>query len=221
MSWEAYQKETTKDLIEYMRWQDDSDLEVKNSAHDAFRAFCFRFQKDVVSKCRVLARSYKYISEVGDMIAEDVFDRFWKYGCKKFEVKEGKDIEKAVKYYLYRIAERKMIDYDAQQNGMGSPYTGEEEVVYEFPEFDTAGLTVDSRTELRKRQEIIEKALARLTPKHRIIYLTYLAHQKDGHNLPRPLLEKLRDALDLTQNSIGVYKKQAVDTVNQFLELYG
>ncbi|HYC84904.1 MAG TPA: hypothetical protein VEB86_06765 [Chryseosolibacter sp.] len=221
MRWEAYQNDTTNDLIEYMRWQDDADLEVKNSANDAFRAFCFRFQKDVVSKCRVLARSYKYLPDVGDMIAEEVFARFWKYGCKKFEVKEGKDIDKAVKYYLYRIADRKMIDYDAQQNGMGSPYTGDEEVVYEFPEFDTAAMTVAGRTELQKRQESIEKALARLTPKHKIIYLTYLTYQKEGHNLPRPLLEKLRDALDLTQNSVGVYKKEAFDAVNQFLELYG
>ena len=48
MSWKELENESTDHLIEYIRWY--SDPELKDSAEDAFRAFCFRFQLDLAKK---------------------------------------------------------------------------------------------------------------------------------------------------------------------------
>lgn len=67
----------------------------------------------------------------------------------------------------------------------------------------------------------IRQSQARLSPKHKIVYLTYKTHEKDGYKLPRELLKSLRDDLDLTQNSIRIYKNEAFNTVKTYLDIYG
>jgi len=219
MSWQEFEHETTEDLVEYIRWRKNpEDVEV---AEDAFRAFCFRFQKDVTHKCRVIATHWGYDNHVGDIVAERTFARYWRYG--KFDKSKSKvaDTDTAVKLYLYKIAKRELSKYKTEQSADLNPYTGDEEIVYEFPNIDAAKGSVEKRAELKRIQEIIENALARLTPKHKIIYLTYKTYQQEGHNLPRGLLKQLRDELELAQTSIQVYKKEAYDTVDEYLKLYG
>lgn len=219
MSWKDFEHETTEDLIEYIRWKSKpEDIKV---AEDAFRAFCFRFQKDITHKCRVIATNWGYDNHVGDIIAERTFARFWKYG--KFDKTKSKvaDIDTGVRLYLYKFAKNELSNYKKEQTGELNPYTGVEEIVTEFPSIDISKVPIEKRAELKRIQEIIEKALARLTPKHKVIYLTYKAYQQEGHNLPRSLLKKLRNELDLVQASVQVYKKEAYDTVDEYLKLYG
>jgi hypothetical protein len=66
-----------------------------------------------------------------------------------------------------------------------------------------------------KKQDKIEKTLRKLSDKHLIIYLTYLAYEKDGFKLPRKLLAQLRDDTGLSQSSIRVYKKEATEAVSK------
>lgn len=219
MSWQDFEHETTDDLVEYIRWRKNpGDVEV---AGNAFKAFCFRFQKDLTHKCRVIATNWGYDNHVGDIIAERTFSRYWKYG--KFDKSKSNvaDTDTAVKLYLYKIAKRELSNYKKELTADLSPYTGDEEIVTEFPNIDMSKVSVEKRAELKRIQEIIENALARLTPKHKIIYLTYKAYQHEGHTLPRGLLKKLRDELELAQTSIQVYKKEAYDTVDEYLKLYG
>ena len=219
MSWQDFEHETTDDLVEYIRWRKNSEeVEV---AENAFKAFCFRFQKDITHKCRVIATNWGYDNHVGDIIAESTFARYWKYGNFDKSKSNVADTDTAVKMYLYKIAKRELSNYKTALSGDLSPYTGDEEIVTEFPNIDTVKGSVERRGELRRIQEIIEKALARLTPKHKIIYLTYKAYQHEGHTLPRGLLKKLRDELELAQTSIQVYKKEAYDIVDEYLKLYG
>ena len=217
MSWQEFETESTEDLMEFIRWRGDPAL--AETAKDAFRAFCFRFQQDVTHKCRVIAGNWGYDERVGDIIAERTFRRFWLYG--KFDKKKShaKDIDTGVKLYLYRIAGRELSSYRKEQSSDFNPYTGDEEIVRDFPSLE--GISIEKRGELKRIQEIIEKALARLSPKHRVIYLTYKAHQLSGHSMPRDLLKQLREELELTQASVQVYKKEAYDTVDEFLKLYG
>ena len=219
MSWQDFEHETTDDLVEYIRWRKNpGDVEV---AGNAFKAFCFRFQKDITHKCRVIATNWGYDNHVGDIIAERTFSRYWRYG--KFDKSKSNvaDTDTAVKLYLYKIAKRELSNYKRELTADLSPYTGDEEIVTEFPNLDMSKVTVEKRAELKRIQEIIEKALTRLTPKHKIIYLTYKAYQHEGHTLPRGLLKKVRDELELAQTSIQVYKKEAYDTVDEYLKLYG
>src|SRR6185312_2790926 len=89
-----------------------------------------------------------------------------------------------------------------------SPYSGEEGIIYELIPLEDLQVKAEQRKEVTARYELIKKALDRLGPKHKIIYLTYQRYQEKGFKLPRHLTEKLRTELELTQATIQFYKKE-------------
>ncbi|TAM95336.1 MAG: hypothetical protein EPN39_15425 [Chitinophagaceae bacterium] len=216
--------ETTENLLEYIQWKGETDY--VETAKEAFRVFIFRFQLDLQKKLIPICRNWGYDEQVASDIAYGTFDRIWKY--PKFDISKAKqrnDFEKAVSFYLYRIAEHLLADYKKNQDGEGNPFTGDEEIIREFPDIENIEMGKERRAILQERFEHIQKALNRLTPKHKIIYLTYKQYESETnagkHKLPRELLKDLRDELDLTQNSIRVYKKEAFDEVEKYLKTYG
>lgn len=220
MSWKEYEHESTENLIEYIQWRDQ--VEYKTIAEDAFRVLCFRFSEDVVKKCRIICKKWGYDNQISDHIAERTFNRFWKYPKTFTPSKCTKEINSCLKFYLYGIAQTQVADFKKEQSGVNhSPYTGNEAIVKDFPNLDALGVTGERLKDLKKKQELIEKALERLTPKHKIVYLTYKAHEISGHKMPRHLLKSLREELELAQASLQVYKKEANDTINEYLKIYG
>ncbi|WP_010227373.1 hypothetical protein [Gillisia marina] len=80
------------------------------------------------------------------------------------------------------------------------------------------GITdLESKRELKTKLDTVERTLEGLSTKHQIIYLTYRAYERDNKKLPRTLLEKLRNSLDLTQKSINTYKNQAEKHIQTYL----
>ncbi len=220
MSWKDYENEPIETLIEYIKWRDQDDY--REVAIDAFTALCFRFRNDIVKKCRIICKKWGYDNQISDLIAERTFDRFWKYPKTFTPSKCTKDIDLCLRLYLYQIAQTQLADYKKEELGINqSPFSGEETIIREFPDIDSLIQNEETRRDLRKKQEIIDKALDRLTPKHKIIYLTYKTYEINGHKLPRPLLRALREELDLVQASIQVYNKEANDKVNEYLQIYG
>ena len=221
MTWEDLQSERTIDLIEYIRYKEQSDyLEL---AESAFIAFTFRFRREVIDKCRKIGAKWGYDTEISDMIADRTFDRFWRYPNGFDEANCGKmEVDNCIRFYLFRIARNCFVDYGKEVLGsFASPYDGTEDVIVEFPDVDQLDISEDRRDDLEKIHDLIERALRTLSPKHKIIYLTYKAYEKEGYRLPRPLLQKLREELALTQNSIRVYKNEAFQTIDQYLKKYG
>lgn len=219
MSWQELESEPTEDLIEMMCWKENPDD--YRIAENAFTAFFFRFREDVVRKTRTVARNWGYDTDVGDAIAENAFTRFWK-NPSTFNSSKCKslDINRCVRVYLYRIAQNLLADHRKLEDNPPA-YTGEEEIMVEFPDLEKMNVPVERLRDMKKMYELINGALERLTPKHKIIYLTYRAFEKDGMKLPRKLLQNLRDELDLTQSTIRVYKKEANEVVETFLKVYG
>lgn len=217
MTWKELENEATETLIEYIRWKNDPEL--KQTAEDAFRAFCFRFQKDVAGKCWFLCRNHNYDRQIAADLAQRTFERFYKY--PKFDLKKArsKDFDTGVRLYLYGIAQKQLYNlYD--DNQQSNPYTGEETTTDQLVAIEDLTVKVEQRNELRARYALIEKTLKILGAKHRVIYCTYLRYQKPGVKMPRHLTEKLRTELQLTQATIQFYKKEAEDKIKQFLEIY-
>jgi RNA polymerase sigma factor (sigma-70 family) len=219
MSWKTYEDTSTSELIEYIKWK--GQPEYLEAATEAYTALYFRFCEDLIQKCRIVVGRWGYDKVVCDEIAERTFKRFWSHphtfdeaNCKTY------DINTCLKLYLYRVAQNQLSDY-RKQEARPNPYTGKEEIVKDFPDLENLNTGEAKRKELKRIQEIITKALDRLSPKHKIIYLTYKAHSVDGFNLPDSLTKSMQDELDLTQISIRVYKKQAIDKVNEYLDIYG
>jgi hypothetical protein len=82
------------------------------------------------------------------------------------------------------------------------------------------------RQKIRKKEDIIKLALERLTPNHKIIYLSYIPYEsklkKGEHYMPREFLKKLREKTGgLSQSTIKVYKNQAYKKIEEYLRIYG
>jgi len=222
MAWQDLEKETTADLIEYIKW--GSNPKDKEIAEDAFMAFCFRFRDDVQRKCRIICRNRGYDNTIADEIAEKTFARFLKY--PKYDGKKCKsgDIDKCVRLYLYGFAGNILSDYVSAEKRGPNPFTGDEEIITDFPDMEAMDIDTERKAILQKQFEIVKGALDRLTPKHKIIYLTYKQYEyflNQGFYFPRSFLKRLQDELGLSQASIRVYKKEAFDKVEEYLTIYG
>ncbi|MFC6101230.1 RNA polymerase sigma factor [Olivibacter domesticus] len=220
MAWQKLDSETTEDLVTYIGWIGDPGM--REQGQDAFQAFCFRFQADIVKKCRIISRNRGYDKHVADDIAQRTFERFFKYPRFDFSKSKAKDYDTGIKLYLYRIAENLFNDfYSEQHNPNSNPYEGDEDLVYEFPSIENMSVKPEQLRVIKEKYELVQKALERLSPKHKIIYLTYQQHAQQGFKLPRKLTEKLRTELQLTQATIQFYKKEAFDKIKEYLEIYG
>ncbi|WP_025144299.1 sigma-70 family RNA polymerase sigma factor [Pedobacter jeongneungensis] len=209
---------TTAELIEYIQGKDD----FIEAAKCAFENFFLRFENELTKKCRVVAVKWGYDQSVGDIISEQALEKFW-LKANRFNPDQCKanNLDRCLLFYIFRIAQRLLCDKNREEKKIGKDYSGDEEIIVEFPSLENLSLPAEKARDIRSRAELIEKALDRLGPKHKIIYLTYQAHERKGMKLPRHLLEKLRDELELTQTSIRIYKKMATDTVTQIMQIYG
>lgn len=221
MAWQDLEGETTGDLIQLIAWRNEPGFQ--DSGNDAFRAFCFRFDRDLRTKCRIICRNRGLDSATADEIAHKTFERFLKYPKYKQEKCKSGITDQCVKLYLYRIATNVLSTYmDAIKRP--NPFTGDEEIVTEFPDVEAMDIPNERKAILRKQFESVKGVLDSLGPKHRIIYLTYKQYDdaiQAGFNLPRHLLKQMQDDLQLTQASIRVYKKEAFDEVDNYLKIYG
>jgi DNA-directed RNA polymerase specialized sigma24 family protein len=220
MNWRDLQHENTDDLIDYIKCKEQADY--RELAEAAFAAFTFRFNKEIVDKCRKIGKKWGYDNDTADLIAERTFERVWNYPFGFAKSKCGDlIIDNCVRFYLFKIARNCFFDYNKEISGEETPYDGTESVIVEFPSIDNLEITEVDTEDLQKIHDILERAFAKLSPKHKIIYLTYKMYEKEGYKLPRKLLKQLREELELSQDSIRVYKKEAFETVDQFLKLYG
>ncbi len=214
--------EATESLLEYIQWKDEPDY--AEIAKEAFRVFTFRYQLELLKKLTPICKNWGYDKQVATELAYEAFNRIWKYPKFDLSKSKQKDYHKAITFYLFGIAKRLLADYKKSETEEPNPFTGDEEIIRDLPDIETFSDDKVRKAELKRMYELLNGALSRLTPKHKVIYLTYKHYESltnEGYNLPRHLTKKLQDELDLTQNSIRVYKKQAIEAVNTHLKIYG
>lgn len=217
MDWRELEDSSTLELIEFIQGREH----FHEAAECALKAFFFRFEGDLIKKCRVVAIKWGYDDITGDILCEQAFEKFWnKAHLFKPQQCKSENLDSCVLFYIYRIAQRLLADRYREEIS-GIDYTGEEELVLEFPDLENLEIPKEKLKDLKAKALLIDNALGRLSGKHKIIYLTYQTYEKNGKRLPRQLLKKLRDELDLSQNSIRVYKKEAIETVETYLKIYG
>ncbi|MPR37429.1 RNA polymerase sigma factor [Salmonirosea aquatica] len=212
------QDAATAELIEYIQGRDI----YFEAAECAFKNFFFRFEGELTKKCRVVVRHWGYDEMEGDVLSEQTLEKFWLkpqgFDAGKCKVK---DFDTCVLLYLLAIARNLLNDRHREALRHPDPYSGSEDIVVDFPDLEESELPPEKLRSIRAKYDLIIKALDRLSYKHRVIYLTYKSHEKLGMNLPRHVLRRLREELDLAQGTIRVYKKEAYETVEQILDIYG
>jgi DNA-directed RNA polymerase specialized sigma24 family protein len=206
-----YNTEPSENLLEYIQWKDEAGYE--EIAKEAFRSFTFRFQLDLQKKLIPICRNWGYDDHIANEIAVNTFTRIWKY--PRFDPSKGKqqDVNRSVIFYLYGIAKRLLADYKKNLSNEGNPFDGDEQIIRELPDIEIMNLGRLHKEELKRKFELLNNALNRLSPKHKIIYLTYKQYENEtqnGFKMPRKLLKNLRTELDLTQSTIRVYRSRRI-----------
>lgn len=212
-----FEKMSSVELLEYISFKE----EFLTEAQLAFVQFCYRFEKDLKRKSEIYCNKYGYSEVVALEIANCTFARVWKYPTFDKEKSKTKDLDKGILIWMYRILYTQIIKY-GEQNSCAEPSEEEDLSIVTNAEellkrFDT--LELETKRVVVEKLRTIERALTRLSEKHRIIYFTYRAYKKEGKNVPRPITKLLREKLSLTQKSVNTYYGDAQRHVTNYLNI--
>ena len=200
------------ELFEYISFKD----EFPEDAKKAFQEFVNRFERDVLQKAEIYCKGFNFNETIALDVAHCTFARVWKY--PKFDVTKsnGKNIETSIKSYLYRIIYTQILNY--KKNDFCAEPTLDEDltIVNNYIEF-VEKWDVEDKKEIMIKFDFINSALLNLSEKHKIIYFTYKAYENDFKVLPKTIREQLKTTLNLTQSTIRVYKKDAYEAVNNYI----
>ena len=216
VKWQYYEESSTIELIELIKMKSNKmQIEVSKAA---FNTFVFRFTEELTKKTEIICSHWGYNSEIALEVSKKTFQRFWKYPnfCK--EKCKTNDIDKGVLLYLFQIARNVLADLVNELNGIVSPYDGNEEIIWDFP--NRTDVIFTDYQDAQSHFAIVKEALSTLSIKHKIIYLTYSANEYSGYKLPRKLLQELREKLKISQQTVRSYKNEAYNKVKEYLSIY-
>lgn len=213
-----FTKISSFELLEYVSFKE----EFPDVAEKAFMQFCFRFEKDAIKKAEIFCTKFKYNEVIALQIAQCAFARIWKYPTFDPKKAKSKDEYKAILLWISPIIYTQLLKFQHKDT---CEETNEDEDLCTIGDIETLidvvidETDVEAKRKLKIQFEVIESAMEGLCHKRRIIYLTYKAYEQKGKKLPRTLLKKLRDQLDLTQTSVRVYKREANNHVGNYLKM--
>jgi hypothetical protein len=204
------------ELLEFISCFKD---EYPEQSKQAFVVFCYKYEKGLLQKAEIYCSKFGYSETVALMVAQCTFARVWKYPAFDMKKAKSKNMDTAVYLWLYPILYTQVVLL-GKQDTCAEPT--EEENLSVISNVDelishTVGDDVEKTKELKTKLSIIESALLGLSEKHKIVWLTYKAYEQRGKNIPRSVSNKLQEQLDLTQNTIRVYKMQANQHINDYL----
>lgn len=205
------------ELLEYISFKD----EFPNEAELAFYVFCDRYQQDILQKSEIQCSKFEYNEAIAFLAAKCTFDKVWnKAHTFSMEKANTKNIDKAILLWMYKILYTQILLFK-DRDTCAQPT--EEEDLSLIENLDAlvnvyAPENLEKQKELKENLSFLERVLQGLSQKHRIIYFTYLAYKPEkDKNIPRSVSNKLKEQLDLTQASIRVYRKDATDLVNNYI----
>ena len=205
------------ELLEFISCFKD---EYPEQSKRAFVVFCYKYEKDLLQKAEIYCSKFGYSETVALMVAQCTFARVWKYPTFDIKKAKSKDINIAIGQWLYRILYTQIVLL-GKQDTCAEP-TEEEDLsvissVGELISY-TVGDDVEKTKDLKAQLSIIDSVFLGLSEKQKIIWLTYKAYkQEEKKYIPRSVSSKLQEQLDLTQNTIRVYHKQANEHFENYL----
>jgi hypothetical protein len=204
------------ELLELISWKDEYPRE----AEQAFINFCARYENDLLQKAEIYCSKFGYGEVDALLVANCTFARVWKYPTFDTKKAKSKNIDSAILMWMYPILYTQIILLGKKNTCVEPSQEEDLSVICSVEELIDArvGDEIEKKKELMAMLEFINNALLALSEKHKIIYLTYKAYEEYGKNIPRSVSKKLQEQLDLTQNSIRVYKMEANQHIERYLE---
>jgi hypothetical protein len=208
---------STEELLEYISLKTDFDEEAKCS----FVVFVHRFEKDLLEKAEIYCSKFGYNEVIALDVVKCTFDRVWKYPSFDKNKASVKNIDKAIVLWMYRILYTQIILLKDRES-CAEP-TDEEDLslvhnIHDLVSRIIPSDQVEKTKELKNKLNFLENALAGLSDKHRIIFFTYKAYEKEGKNIPRSVSKLLQERLDIVPSTIRVYKLEATKHINDYIQ---
>lgn len=210
-----YVETSSEDLLSIISWKD----EMLEDAKKAFEEFCFRFDEDLLKKCEIICKNWNYSKTVALEIRDCTFSRVWKYASSfKPEKVKAKTIDQGIKLWIYKISSSQLANYH-DRNTCHEPEKEDLEIISTIDEMleYTIGEDIETKRQLKKELEILDKILNGLNKKKKIIYLTYKTYEHLGIYNFKSAKKKLRDELNLSQASVRKYNNESRAYVEQYL----
>jgi len=184
-----------------------------SKADEAFDLFCAKYEARLLPLVEGLCAKLGYSADIAFKAVECAFARVRKYPTFDKLKSKSKNIDNAIVLWVNKIAYTQVLKF--KNNGECANVSHEEDlaVITNASEFYEIASKYNYISEEEKAEKIarIESKMSELDAKHRVVLLTYLAYESQYKTLPRSLLLKLRTLLNLSQSSIRVYKKEALD----------
>ena len=181
----------------------------------AFQMFCAKYERRLNRLVENQCAKLGYSADVAFKAVECTFARVRRYPTFDKKKSKTKNIDNAIVLWLNKIAYTQVLKFK-NGNECAEVNTDEDLAVV----IDATGFydVVSKRQYMSKEEkdnkiQWLNAKLASMEEKHRIVLLTYLAYESQGKKLPRSLTLKLRTQLNLGQNSIRVYKKEALEAL--------
>ncbi|UCS93280.1 sigma-70 family RNA polymerase sigma factor [Echinicola marina] len=199
--WKKYENMATRELIDI--FQDPCHI----NREEAFYVLVYRFRQDLLNFCEIRCKNFGQSFEVAEELVHSVFESYAKKPGFNIENSKGKNDDDSFLIYLIGIAKNRLVDiYRIQKKKQDGKWSdGSESLITKLPELPYTA---------SPESKMIYKIISSLPYSHRVIYLTYIAYENAGCNLPRKLLKELRDHLNIEQSTIRGYKKEAMDKIN-------
>lgn len=184
-----------------------------DEAERSFRIFVSYFESDVMKFAEIHAKKMGFPIECAFEATNCAFAKVWRYPTFDINKAHCKNPNKGILVWLNRIAANQMYEY--VKKNRCAQHTQEEDlsVIEDATSFVDLHISDEPVKVKLDYVSALESRISCLDEKHRIIYLTYKAYDSVGKKLPRSLLEKLRKRLGLTQATIRVYKKEALEAI--------
>lgn len=181
----------------------------------AFQMFCAKYERRLNRLVENQCAKLGYSADVAFKAVECTFARVRRYPTFDKKKSKTKNIDNAIVLWLNKIAYTQVLKF---KNGNECAEVNTDEdlaVVIDATGFYDVVSKRQYMSEEEKDNKIqwLNAKLASMEEKHRIVLLTYLAYESQGKKLPRSLTLKLRTQLNLEQNSIRVYKKEALEAL--------
>jgi hypothetical protein len=204
------------DLLEFISCFKE---EYPEESERAFTLFCYKYEKDLLQKAEIYCSKFGYSETVALVVVQCTFARVWKYPTFDLKKAKSKNIDTAISLWLYPILYTQIVLLGKQDTCAEPTEIEDLSVISNIDELilNTVGDDVEKTKDLKAQLSIIDSALLGLSEKHKIIWLTYKAYEPKGKYIPRSVSSKLQEQLDLTQNSIRVYHKQANEHFESYL----
>lgn len=173
---------------------------------NAFHAIVYRFRQDVLNYCEIRCRKFGQSPEVAEEVVIGVFQSFAKKPGFDITRAKGKNDDHSFLIYLLGIARTVLTDiYRVQKRKKEGKWSdGSETIVTCLPSLPQCASL---------KNKVVHQVLSELPYSHQVIFMTYKSYENAGCNLPRKLLNELREHLGIEQVTIRSYKKETLDKI--------